>query len=368
MDALRAFAAISVLVYHVHVIGAQQGVGVVDQNTMPGRFWAHLSVGVTVFFVISGFVLYRPWVASRAGEAPRPGVGSYARRRLLRILPAYWLALTVLTIAFHLPGVESGDWWRYYGLVQIYDPRTFAGGLGVAWTLCIEVSFYLVLPLYALLADRVARRAGHEILILTGLAVASWGWLFVVYHTSINPDYASTLLGTFDWFALGMILAVLSVHRVHVPTWPLVIAAIAMFAAPVVLSIHGAIPAHLIAGAFAVLAVSVAVLPLSPPAVLIWRPLAWLGLVSYGIYLWHATLIPPLANHVRPLDVWTLTVGTLIAAVAAAAASYYVLEKRAQHWRPGRKKPVVAQPVLALDAPDRTEVDAHPVGFRAAGE
>ncbi|MEA2495606.1 MAG: hypothetical protein QOJ29_3517, partial [Thermoleophilaceae bacterium] len=85
-----------------------------------GHFTARLDVGVTVFFVISGFLLYRPFVAARIEGRRAPRVRDYARRRVLRIFPAYWLALTVLAIWPGLVGVWSGYWWAYYALIQNY--------------------------------------------------------------------------------------------------------------------------------------------------------------------------------------------------------------------------------------------------------
>ena len=76
-----------------------------------------------LFFAISGFLLYRPWVA-----APRPAPRRYARRRALRILPAYWLALTLLAIFPGIVGVFTGDWWRYYLFLQLYSADTAQPG------------------------------------------------------------------------------------------------------------------------------------------------------------------------------------------------------------------------------------------------
>ena len=87
-------------------------------------FFAHLDIGVTMFFVISGFLLYRPMVASRILGVPATRTRDYARRRFLRIVPAYWLALTVLGIFPGLYGVFSGNWWVYYGLLQNYPIYT----------------------------------------------------------------------------------------------------------------------------------------------------------------------------------------------------------------------------------------------------
>ena len=85
-------------------------------------------MGPLLFFAISGFLLYRPWVAARAHGRPLPHTARYARRRALRILPAYWFALTVLAIFPGITGAFTGDWWRYYFFLQLYDADTLARG------------------------------------------------------------------------------------------------------------------------------------------------------------------------------------------------------------------------------------------------
>lgn len=158
MDSMRALAALSVFGYHVgYVTGA-------NQHPTLGVFTSVLNVGVPIFFVISGFLLYRPFVAARHG-APRRRVRDYARNRVLRIVPAYWVALTAAAGFPGLMGVFTGDWPWYYGFAQIYSPQRALLGLPVAWTLAVEVSFYLLLPVYALVVARMlqGRARSHSV-------------------------------------------------------------------------------------------------------------------------------------------------------------------------------------------------------------
>ena len=167
-DSLRGLAVLAVLVYHVFLLtGALNRRGLGDAVTVAG------SVGPTLFFAISGFLLYRPWVAAKAEEKPQPSTARYLRRRALRILPAYWLALTVLAIWPGITGVFTEDWWRYYFFLQLYDARTLGLGIPVAWTLCVEVTFYLLLPLWALAARRLSRQG--ELVALGLLALVGAG-------------------------------------------------------------------------------------------------------------------------------------------------------------------------------------------------
>src|SRR5436309_11118046 len=83
IDGLRAVAAIAVLVTHAAI-----SAGLVTSGATGFRYAQRLEVGVTIFFVISAFVLYRPFLVARRRDAELPQVGRYARRRALRIVPA----------------------------------------------------------------------------------------------------------------------------------------------------------------------------------------------------------------------------------------------------------------------------------------
>ncbi len=155
-DSLRAIAAIAVLATHAAVFAGLETSG----GTTTGQYAARLDVGVAVFFVISGCLLYRPFVRSRVNAMPAPATGPYAWRRFLRIVPAYWLALTVVAVFFGTSGSVFS--WpevvRYYGVGQAYGQDTLGGGLTQAWSLTVEVAFYVFLPLWAWLMRRVLGR------------------------------------------------------------------------------------------------------------------------------------------------------------------------------------------------------------------
>ena len=93
------------MTHHAAGLGGTWGFGT---RTAAADLTFQLKDGVTLFFVISGFLLYRPFVAARAAARTGPAPGKYARRRVLRIVPGYWVALTVLALVFGLPHVFSG--------------------------------------------------------------------------------------------------------------------------------------------------------------------------------------------------------------------------------------------------------------------
>ncbi len=360
-DALRAIAALSVLVSHT--AGAT---GFNAGNSVLGPLSARLNVGVTVFFVISGFLLYRPFVAARMEGRSPPRVARYARRRALRILPAYWLALTLLATWPGLNGIFTADWWAYYGLVQNLDSTWLVSGLAPAWSLCIEVSFYAALPLYAWAVSRGMDGRGRErqmraeLWALAALALASVTARTVVHVTAPDTTFGWTLPATFLWFALGMGMAVahaglagrepgcqpravrLVVDR-PLAVWGLALATLVVLSrvglpdrAPYVYSEGGWLLEHVGFALFAFLLVLPAAFGEGhgglPRAVLGSRVLTWLGLVSYGIYLWHVPLALKLAD--AGAAEWTpdggfllVTLLTAAAATTCAALSYYVVER-----------------------------------------
>src|SRR5437764_15116070 len=141
-DSLRAIAALAVLGTHAAVFAGLE----TSRSSVLRPYAARLDVGVAVFFVVSGFLLYRPFVLARTRGGPRPATGPYAWRRFLRIVPAYWVALTLTTLWVGTHGVFSGSGIvHYYGLAQAYSTSTLGGGITPAWSLTIELAFYAFL-------------------------------------------------------------------------------------------------------------------------------------------------------------------------------------------------------------------------------
>lgn len=357
-DGLRAVAALAVLLFHAGFASrAIEGEG----GFSP--YLARLNVGVAVFFFISGFLLYRPMLAGRIGDGPPVRMRDYARRRVLRIVPAYWVALTVLAIYPGLPGVFSSDWWVYYGFAQGYSPRTILGGVGPAWTLGCEVVYYAVLPLLAWALGAAARLSGRrvwwqfELAALFTLACA--GVLYDLKAASAQWPLLP-FAGRFCWFALGMSLALASVMASRRPgTAPALLGRLAWVGWPIALVAYVLICRKLGLGpggvflerrsALQTLAVDalsgVVAVGLAMPAIfargarsvvgrtLAALPLVWLGTVSYGIYLYHDPFVVSLngASITSGGDpssrfAW-LAPTTAVLAIAAAAVSYYAIER-----------------------------------------
>ena len=359
IDGLRALPAITVVL--CHTVGVS---GLVA--TTPGAYLAGLRAGVQVFFVISGFVLYRPFALAHFSQSRGPSMAGYFRRRFLRIFPAYWV---VLTVGVYVLGViylfgEKAIVTNYL-LVQSYTTQTAYSGLGPAWTLVIEVSFYVFLPFYALAIWRLGRRrpcstelVGCGVLFVVALSCSA----LVAYGSP--PMAISVLPAHFAPFALGMALAVTRTavrpgtkawswsEQVAGAAWkPWLLAGLAFSATvwavhyPAVLGVPGPTGStqmsySLLIGAMGLFVVLPAVFGDQSRGVgrrvLRAGPIVFLGLISYGIYLWHVPVITELRQNgmfVTPGHgrTWTdfieVSSITLVVTVVIATVSWYVLEK-----------------------------------------
>jgi peptidoglycan/LPS O-acetylase OafA/YrhL len=372
LDSVRAIAALSVLVFHA---GFWSDITLTGSALAP--FLSRLDVGVTIFFVLSGFLLYRPFVRARLEGSPPPRATAYGWRRALRILPAYWVALTVIALAIPKPDTFQPDHAvAYYGLLQIYGDLAL-GGITQAWTLCVEVTFYALLPLWALALRRLPATVRSELIALAVLAAAGTAWILAAVLSAPDPDHANTgrmllwLPAYLDHFALGMALAVVSVAgapralewvgRRPWVAWAAAAAAFVVVAVGIGLSPENRLDAPMTAAQtvarhwlYAAVAVGV-LLPavFGPPGqgavrrLLGQRWLLYLGVISYGIYLWHNAAMEKVAGAVGRDGTWgdfaLYLASGVLAAVVLAAVSWKLLERpilRLKRLVPDRATPV----------------------------
>ena len=355
VDGVRAIAVLCVVV--VHAAGSAGAVG----DSIAGRLLAHLDVGVSVFFVISGFLLYRPFIAWRTDGPESPAVRDYARRRALRILPAYWLVLTVLVVVPGVTGVYGGEWVQQYGLLHWLPLGEGGGctaayldcGLAQTWSLVVEVSFYAALPLYAIVASRFRTRhwARNELLLLAGLSAVSVTLATVDLEGGGRTWVAGTFGGYVLWFAIGLGFAIASVASFgsgRTPPalrplstrpalcWTLALAifvALSLVIEPTSLlltDVQGLL-AHVCFAAIAGLLILPAIFDDRagglPRRVLGHPVVAWSGVISYGVFLWHYVFALELGVGGAGHGFAVVLIGTLAGAVACAAISYYALER-----------------------------------------
>ncbi len=358
LDAARAVGATAVVATHVAFWTGRSATGPFAATL------SRLDVGVAIFFVLAGFLLARPWLQARRWEQPAPLVRGYLWRRALRILPAYWLVVLVALLAVPANQGSAGPltWFRHVTLTQVYGLGWQRHALTQTWSLATEVAFYLVLPplLLVVLGRRRGWRPGPALLVLGGLVVLGPLWHLCLADLGLDPRVAGQWLpGYLGWFAAGIALAVVEVDGTGVGTvpgiavvrevarstwlcWAVALAAFLVVTTPLAGPRDLTPPTDAAAAVKSVLYLVVAVgflLPLTvghadggrTRSLLATRPLAWLGRISYGVFLWHLLVLEVV---VRVLDQqlftgsWLVTFGvTLAGAVLAAAVSYWSLER-----------------------------------------
>lgn len=354
-DGLRAIAVTLVVVFHTP--------GIIDIGWEPlVRVLVHLNVGVTVFFLVSGFLLYRPFVAHRAGGPAAPGAAVFYKRRFLRIFPAYWVCLVVLLIVPDAISLSTPNLLAQFGLVHtlpfVGEGNCVQQGancyLSHTWSLAVEVTFYAALPLYVIAANRLARGretlswARRELGLLAALSAVTLFYTYWVNYGTETSLARGTLIGYFDWFALGMGAAVVSVvterHRTRLTSWigrnpgVLWLGSAALYLAlvaylpitPYFTTRSDYVLANLGFGAVSLLLILPAAFDGgrgAPRKFLANGVVAWIGLVSYGVFLWHLAVMIRLDREFESMAYLPMLVIGFAISVAIAAASYYVIER-----------------------------------------
>lgn len=362
-DGLRAIAAITVVLHHVSYPTGKMFKGYF------APFFTHLDIGVAVFFLISGFLLYRPFVAAALEGRPGPSVRRFVRRRLLRIFPAYWLALIGIIVFFGLPVPVRGmrSYVEYFTLVQTYDSINRArGGISQAWTLSVELSFYAFLPLYAWAMSRWSahRRAERRVRVeIAGLvAIYAVSVVFRELVFKLHPGRVHDLgiywlPANLDYFALGMGLAVASawlatretippfaemLGRLSILWWLLALACFYIVCKQLHLPLginrvdgRKAFARQFLYGATAFFLLLPAVFGPQDRGLirrlLRWQPIVYFGLISYGVYLWHQAWIGQAFEWQKAAPFQASFPALLTTALAwtivTASASWFLLER-----------------------------------------
>ena len=231
----------------------------------------------------------------------------------------------------------------FFLFAQNYSPDTLLKLNAATWTLTVEVVFYLLLPLIGLAALRLGRSARRQALLLGALAVAGLAWNYVDYLAGWGPVASHAAIAFLPYFACGMLVALLvEAHRARsgrplgaVVSGGLVAAAAAVLVANGLWHANGD-HTSLAMEVFADSAAAVAFAAVIASLVLGtgtgvrwmgWRPLAWMGEITYGFYLWHIPLLVfARGTGVLPEGI-VLGLVVLPVAIAFGAASWYFVER-----------------------------------------
>ncbi len=357
LDGLRGFAILLVVWYHAWLVSGQ---GIVAVNFLAEAGF----LGVDLFFFISGFCVFYPYVRARIDGRPDPSVRRFFERRILKIVPSYLLALAVFAIVYRDRFVSPQDaavqLASHLAFVHTLSPATFGSISGPLWTIGVEVQFYVLFPLIAPLFLRsplvgyaafVAIAEGYRLLLgALGLST-EFGWI-------------NQLPGVLDLFGAGMLAAYAFVSlRGRAENWrPRRVTGVSM--AAFALAVAGLATAAWVAdtqtvdGAhewlnahrFAIGPLCV-VLTLSTcfaaprwQTIVTPRALTFLSLISYNLYLWNLEVAVWI--HAAGLAGPAAFALSVVAAVSLAALITYAFER-----------PILARSLPSLRLPARAALD-----------
>ncbi|MDJ1009699.1 MAG: acyltransferase family protein [Paracoccaceae bacterium] len=346
IDGLRAVAVIPVVFYHAGLAGFSGGF-----------------VGVDVFFVISGYLITR--IIHDEMLQGRFSILSFYERRARRILPAL---LAVLAASFVAGWVWLGpadydamaraagavllfvsNVWFWQNSGGYFDGSTDYLPLLHTWSLAVEEQFYILFPLLLLVLVRLGQRTTLGVtltLVVASLALAAWA-------TPRMPSASFYLLPTRVWeLGVGALLA-LGLAPTAAPRWlreavaglglAAIVYAVTAYDGATAFPGLAALPPVL--GAAALIWAGGAGGSLAGQA-LSWRPVVFVGLLSYSLYLWHWPVMAFARNWLMALDLpfgWQL--GTIALSLALAWASWRLIERP---FRTGRGRSLSPGPIFAL--------------------
>jgi peptidoglycan/LPS O-acetylase OafA/YrhL len=344
LDGLRGLAALGVVVLHVWMFSYG------DQHHPPKTLLDYaageLRLGVQLFFVLSGYLVFRPFVAAALDGRPAPRLGRYALRRAARILPAYWVALLgsylLLRHLDHPMQVEATALPTFLLFAQNHFDTTIKHLDPPMWTLAIEVSFYVLLPLAGALALRLGQDRRRQVALCFTLIAAGMACVALSAEHRWPETLSTSLPLHLVEFGAGMAVAVL-LHRRTLSRAAVAAAALTGLALIIMNSTWHArgLGAQWLrsdigdAPGIVGIALVVAVVIARPrrAQILAVGPARWLGVFSYGLYLVHFPVIVGL----RMTEHWPETftrqlAATLAVTVPISVALWFGVERPAIRW------------------------------------
>jgi peptidoglycan/LPS O-acetylase OafA/YrhL len=191
-DGIRGVGMLCVFFTHLFLLADPSATSNMRAYGWAAPVLGHLDLGLAAFFVLSGYLIARPFARAYVARTRRPPLRDYVRNRVLRVVPAFYVFTVLVLLIFGLDGSlgsgsrNSSDWWQVLGQFLFVQGQTRGPAsvpIGPAWSIGAEVGFYLLIPLSAFVAYRVGDRiAGRQrraavaiaaIAVLTFLSIAS---------------------------------------------------------------------------------------------------------------------------------------------------------------------------------------------------
>jgi peptidoglycan/LPS O-acetylase OafA/YrhL len=353
LDGVRALAIVFVISYHVITMSPLGSWNWQAQPLAMAIATAGGS-GVTLFFVLSGFLLFMPYAKALLTDSRWPLARIFYVRRALRIMPGYYLSLFILIILTQ-PDYFQPAHWANLGLFLSFfmdsSRLTFRLLNGPYWTLAVEWQFYMLLPLLMLGVLLLVRRVPLKNrlravtfclggIIICGLFVRFWGYYFegnqdatfLVPRPALNVVLFFTfgIVGKYtEDFAVGMLASLCYIYAQSLPPghrfvrilqrlslwfWGVGIVILVFYAMWHFQSMEPAWPflnalmpvsdwlsEMLLAWGYGLCVMGILFGPPVLQRPFTWLPLRWIGLISYSLYIWHLPLLVFFRAQVLPL-------------------------------------------------------------------
>lgn len=351
LDGVRAVACLSVIAYHIYKFTLLSHIWGWDIGPFASSVAMMGWSGVTLFFVLSGFLLFMPYAKSLLFDNPWPSMRLFYTRRALRILPGYYVALFLL-IFLTQPQYLQLDHLKQLGLFLTFfmdsSSITYQMIDGPFWTLAVEWQYYMLLPFLALAFRWGAQRGSPQRrlfmvifcllgMILWGITTRYWGRYYVDFHPeakALMPQpyfnialfFLYGITGKFlEDFAVGMLVSTLFVYAQRAASdnkvqtvlrrasmwlwscgllWLLFMASWSAF--PISRFLDPYIGAHnwLVELGFSfgygLCVIAILFGPVGLQKLFEWPLLRRIGFMSYSLYIWHIPLLLWFKDHIFP--------------------------------------------------------------------
>ena len=334
LDTLRAFAVILVIISHWFA-----------KKHFLNRFTPNGTLGVTLFFVLSGFlitgILLRNKILIEQGDSLKQAYRIFYIRRSLRIFPVYYLLLMILLI-FNIANIRESFWWHFFYGSNFYFwiQGKFGGSLSHLWSLSVEEQFYLLWPAVIFF---ISRKYLQQVFLI-GIAMAV---LFRWFITTPQNDMGRILMpGSLDSFCIGGLLAYGRQFASAWYNWYVKKRGyFLLLAFAVLVFVHTRLFKNMghyvsiccyylfISFAFGILIDRVADTVRFRPVsfILSNRVLLFIGKISYGVYLFH-NFIPYFYNVnlpviLTPFNMYVVQAARFAVLIGVASMSWFLFEK-----------------------------------------
>ncbi|MEA2149649.1 MAG: hypothetical protein QOD69_1479 [Solirubrobacteraceae bacterium] len=397
-DGIRGVGMLLVFFTHLFLLADPN-----DNNNMQAYGWAapilgHIDLGLAAFFVLSGYLIARPFARAYVAGTRRPPLREYVRNRVLRVVPAFYVFTVLVLLLFgldgdlrNLPNADASSWWQVLGQFLFVQGQT--GGpaavpIGPAWSIGAEVGFYVLIPVSAWIAYRVAARVegqGRRVaLAIAAIAVVTFVSIALRAHDKFLFAWLTSPPAIMYVFMPGVAVAIIEpllAPRLRGKARPAKRIAWASFAAAALAAVVYArtdydarqTPIHHALGQRALIAAmctgalifGLVVLQLGTdraPRLFANRLMLWMGARSYSFYLAHIAVLfeiahalgagESIATRVVVMTAVGLPVTTAIAALSYRYVERPFLERKRRHVTRGTDggpagPPVGADPVPA---------------------